>query len=607
MNKQKLVRIVCLTMAALMVITFLSTLFSVLFYGVNAEDVAAIPSNYNVEFRDINNQKLVTYLTKNKKYDARISFDVSKTSTLGVAIDNVKVKFEDNNTNWDANDLKVSMGHSKAGDDLYTVTVTLDKVQSKTGNLQIVLVFYNGINKDLLTTTDLFIADSYFTPPKPDSTDTKEPEVTSSTVLENYIVTDSKGNHLDTIDEKTKSFNLIVTFIEYGLEKIDVDNIPDKSLSVFLDKPGGFYSVKGTRGELVPLLSASDGAPRFKAVFKNLTYSEDLGNTVTLKMIYNINDKPVQGTLDVTVKQAKTKDKDDKDKEVKPLTPYIIVSNYSYGENSISAGSKFTLNLSYTNTSNTLNAENIMLKITPSEKHLRIGSASNTSYITQLAAKETRSQSIELQALPNAEIGSAEVVVEFKYQYLNKEAKTWEEVTTTETIAIPIIQMDRFSVDPITDIPPGAFVGETFYVSVSFINKGKSPTYNISAKATSKLDATTVEQHFGNLAAGATDSVEIPVTPKEAGDLAGEVVVYYEDENMQQKEIRQSFFIPVEDIPTDNGMDFDPSMFEDQPQGPSKITVIFSIIGGMLIAAPIGYYIIKRNSRKDSEEFNEDF
>lgn len=610
MNKKTAVRIVCGFLAVLMVVTALAGLLNTIF-ATKAYAAGGV-SDVVVRRSGSGSDQKVDYINPNRNYD--ISFSISVDSGKTFQTD-TPYKFTSNDTSTDpqeftlgkADNSKKWVGGSSSRiqfaatstDNTYMATLTnVSRSRNSTSYIEVVFPADTSYNFTIPISTELLTEGGKVEDPE---------EIVSNTIVESYTLTDKKGKTLEKITKDTGPFSLYVTFLEYGLDEYESGDLQDKELSVFFSNPGGFKGSSGSnRGTLRKLFPSVDNTPRFRATFDNLTYDELGGNAVTIKTVYNFGGTAVQGTMELTVKEAVV-DKEKEEGKVSPLKPYIIVNSYTYGQDDIVAGSDFSLSINYTNTSSGIPLENIIMTVTPSED-LSITSSSNTSYIPSLAAKGSLSHKIDLKAKPTAKVGSAEVEVTFKYQYVDSINTTREEVETTEKIAIPLTQIDRFAVDPINTNDIYAMVGETFYLSVGIINRGKSPTYNITANAESKADITAVNQHVGNLEAGKSDTIEIPITPTESGELVGDIIVEYEDESMTQKKIKQQFSIYVEEPYVPDPDDMNMGEMEDQNGGTHWSTVVLSILGGLLIAAPIGYYFMKRSkNRAESEYFDEDF
>lgn len=458
------------------------------------------------------------------------------------------------------------------------------------------------------------ISSSHFEKPKEDTSDNKEEteEITPDVTIENVILFDKDDKEIHKLDKDTPPFTISILYQDTGVEQEDMYNLIDGSLDVFwmTADANGFERDKNTKGKISLRPSMGDGIPRFRIDFDDVTFNEK-GTQIGFKARYLIDGDYVETKQIVIIPQAKMPEEDDEEKDkdkIAPLKPHIIVSHYSYGEDQIQAGSDFNLTIDYKNTSKDISLENIIMTVQPPED-VSIASASNTLHIPSLGVGASSSHSLDLKVKPTAKVGSAEIEISFTYQYIDSVNKKREEGTSTEKIAVPVTQIDRFSVDPITEYDSYGTVGEPFYVTVGFINRGKSPTYNISASATSKSDISSSSEHFGNLEAGKSGEVELAITPHQSGDVFGEVTIQYEDENTNQKEIKVDFETYVEEpyVPEypDPGLDpVDPAELEPKT---SPWSVGFIVIGSLLAAAPIVLYFVQRSKKKESEEIYEDF
>lgn len=541
--------------------------------------------------------------------------------------------FYTNNNTWNSGHSKLNITNQGKNDDLSSSTETYYDMLVEISN-----IVYNGktyptevaLNISSITYLEsgtktnykdkffLDIALSYFKQESSgnDGSSSGDPLYTSKPVLENIVITDKNGNRLDEVTKDTPPFIVTVTYLEYGLEDADFYDLLDGSLSVYVTNWGGFYSDSGTRGTLTHANRSNDGTPRFKAVFKDVTYDES-SQALTITPYYHVDSgTPVSGELSLTVKQAKAKEESSSTSDevkIAPLKPNIVITSYDYGKEPIVAGSSFTLNLSYKNTSRDIGLENIIMTVTPDAEYFTIAAGSNSAVdVPSLGIGATLSHSVDLQALSNAKVGSGSVTVKFTYQYVDYVNEKREEGSNEQIIAVPLTQIDRFSVEPITEMADYATVGEQFFVTVTFTNKGKSATQNISASVKGNLDFVAARQHFGNLEPGKTDSLDLMITPNESGEMAGEITVSYEDEMSNQKEISVPFSIYVDEpwVPDYDNM----GGMEEMPPDPNAgglnmrpAAIILCSVGAVLIAAPLLFYFYKRAKRKESEDFDEDF
>ena len=435
-------------------------------------------------------------------------------------------------------------------------------------------------------------------------------------MVENCIALDSAGNRIDEVTKDTPSFTLEIVFADVGLQKVDERDVVEADMQTYITSPGGFIFGSSSKGRVVTASTNFD-YPRFRATFTNVKYSGE-NNAIGFKVFYILDeyDAVVEGEGTTTLFAAKTEEEEDEDK-LGLAAPKIIISSYTYGEDAIVAGSEFNLDFSIQNTSSELPLENIVVTLTPASNEaatkgpgLIVASSSNTIYVPSLAAGASQAYSVAFQARPDAEVTSHLITVKFSYEYIDTKKKERIVVPDlNESIAIPVSQIDRFSVDPILESAYGN-VGQETYLTVNFINKGKSPTYNLSGIVKVDSSISAPAQHYGNLEAGKNDSLDFYLTGSQPGQFEGEIVLQYEDDNGTQKEIATPFSIMIEEPwypPMDPGPTLPEGEMEGQTGGPGILSIVLCSVGGLAIAVPIALYLMKRVRAKGSEEFDEDF
>lgn len=434
--------------------------------------------------------------------------------------------------------------------------------------------------------------------------------------VENVLALDSKDNRIDEVTKDTPPFTLEIVYADMGLHKADLDKLKSGDMKAYITDGSGLLSTVSNKG-VVRLVSSEWDYPRFRVRFSNVVY-DGTSNKIAFESYYLFDDleDPVKGSGAGSLYAAKSEE-DDKDKEKMGIAvPKIIINNYSYGQDAIVAGSEFTLNFSVLNTSTETPLENIVVTLTPTANEaaklgpgLIVASSSNTIYEPTLAAGAEKAYSVAFQARPDAEVTSHLINITFSYEYIDTQLEKRERVPDlSESIAIPVSQIDRFTVDPISETPYGS-VKEEIYLTVNFVNRGKSTTYNISGKVSADESIVTAPQHFGNLEAGKSDMLEFSLVPSMPGSFNGEIIIEYEDENSNTKEISVPFEMTVEepyyppmepDIPP-----IDPEI-NARPQM-SMLSIILSIVGALAIATPLALYVMKRVKAKGSEESDEFF
>ena len=336
------------------------------------------------------------------------------------------------------------------------------------------------------------------------------------------------------------------------------------------------------------------------------------GNDNTLKLIVtqgNYNAILSCKIDNATIVPQKENDKKP-DEETTAAQPYVIISSYSYGKGDLVAGETRNITMTFRNTSKTMAVENMMVTMSLPDA-MMLTSSSNSFYIESLAAEGTITKTVNVTVKSNAAAQSHSMTVDFTYDYLDNGIR--RNAKTTESISMPVLQVDRFTVTGI-DLPQEIFMGEESNLSVNFVNKSRTEIYNLSAKLNCEgISNNGEEQYLGNLASGTTSSADFYIKGNEKGELVGEVIITYEDTNMNQRTVSVPFTTKVvshEDVwgpqgpvspqnPDDPGMD--PGM--EQPAG----FPWFWVIGGVVVvAAGVFVYLKLRKNKKESVEEDED-
>lgn len=305
-----------------------------------------------------------------------------------------------------------------------------------------------------------------------------------------------------------------------------------------------------------------------------------------------------------------TKPDDEKpDTETTAAQPYVIISSYSYGKGDLVAGETRNVTMTFRNTSKTMAVENMMVTMTLPDA-MMLTSSSNSFYIESLAAEGTITKTVNVTVKPTAAAQSHSMTVDFTYDYLDNGVR--RNAKTTESISMPVLQVDRFTVTGI-DLPQQIFIGEENNLSVNFVNKSRTDIYNLSAKLNCEgLSNNGEEQYLGNLASGTTSSADFYITGNEKCELVGEVIITYEDTNMNQRTVSVPFTTQVtsyEDVWGPSNPSVDPGMDPGTDPGMEEPAGFpwFWVIGGVVVvAAGVFVYLKLRKNKKESVEEDED-
>ena len=286
------------------------------------------------------------------------------------------------------------------------------------------------------------------------------------------------------------------------------------------------------------------------------------GSDNTLKLIItqgNYNAIVTCKIDNATIVPEKENDKKP-DEETTAAQPYVIISSYSHGKGDLVAGETRNITMTFRNTSKTMAVENMMVTMTLPDA-MMLTSSSNSFYIESLAAEGTITKTVNVTVKPTAAAQSHSMTVDFTYDYLDNGVR--RNAKTTETISMPVLQVDRFTVTGI-DLPQQIFIGEENNLSVNFVNKSRTDIYNLSAKLNCEgLSNNGEEQYLGNLASGTTSSADFYITGNEKCELVGEVIITYEDTNMNQRTVSVPFTTQVtsyEDVWGPSNPSVDPGM-----------------------------------------------
>lgn len=272
--------------------------------------------------------------------------------------------------------------------------------------------------------------------------------------------------------------------------------------------------------------------------------------------------------------------------------PKILVKDFSFGGTSVEAGKEFTLELTLFTTSGNANLQDVMVGLNFGElKGVSLASGSMNTYVGEMAPNSTKTISYKMMTDATIEPGAISINV-------NLSSKEGE--ASVSPISIPVTQPERFDITNM-EAPETIMMGEEGYLSVTFVNKGKSSINNLSAEIQGDNLANPGQSQFlGNIAAGTENSVDFSVMAAAEGTINGKVILSYEDAKGEVKTLEKEFSCTVEPMPEmdfgpmDPGM-MDPTMTETAPGMPVWGWAL--IVVGVVAVVVVVVVVIKKKQK----------
>lgn len=386
------------------------------------------------------------------------------------------------------------------------------------------------------------------------------------------------------------------------------------------DVTGGRVSVQELTGSKFAIDSGLTYANFDLAAGKSKTFSFPLVGCEGISSIREVIPVEISfGTETQTVYTTVTCVPSETTSDEQVFAPAIIIESYDFGGDYVTGGVTFPLNVTIKNTSNTSAIENLKVTVSGGAGNGDSGIAfspansSNSFFIENLGTKQTTNIALDLLPRADSKPDSYPVVLTFEYEYLANGKRAKADLIT-ETITIPLQQEDRFTINQ-PEYPESCGVGEMAYISVSFINKGKSGVYNVVADVEGEgFTKASAAYYVGNVNSGAEEYYDVQITPDMEGTIEGNIVVTYEDANGTAKEQRTPFTINAisynYNFDIDNSFDDNTGMDVMPTEEGGSMTWLWFVIGGAVVAAVVVIIVIavvkKNKKKKELEQDDED-
>ena len=397
-------------------------------------------------------------------------------------------------------------------------------------------------------------------------------------------VTDPAGGEVDTIEWGDR-VNVILSVLDHSAAQYD---LAPEQIAARVDSSVFTFTGIAEIGQLVEGEDAEGPYYSYNLLFRDVIYNGG-GNTFPVNLSYLDSTLPMQ-QFSVTLGQCVDEDPNDPSDA---RAPSLIVRGASYGTETITAGSPFTLSLTLYASNGTESVADVVASLTLPEGVTMTG-GNLSSYVGTMAPQSSSDVSFSIQTSAGFTGGVANITVNLA----GAGAVSGNAVTGTTTISVPISQPDRFELGEL-QVNDTIYLGDTATVTLNFVNKGRNPVANIEASITGEgLGAEMTQQYIGNLNAGTENSVDFDLLPTQAGPVSGSIVLTYEAEDGSIKTASKDFSFSVEEMPVYDDPMMDPGMMEPaaQPGLPVWGIALIAVLAVVIVVVVI--VVIRRKKKK---------
>ena len=410
---------------------------------------------------------------------------------------------------------------------------------------------------------------------------TPAPDTSAAPFISSYAITDAGGAEKVEV-KKGDTFTLVLRVVDNALaayDNVDASNVAAKINSAAFTFTGLAEVSQFESGQ-------SEGKPfcSYVLIFRDVIFNGG-GNSVQVDISYKDTTRPVSSLTQVLAACD----------DAAARTPGLIVRDVNYGGTSITAGQSASLTLSVFATTGNEDLSDVMVSLSLPEG-VTLSSGSQTTYLGSM--KSGGLQTATFNLLPSATFTGGVANITVNLSGVGKDSGT--SVSGSSTVSIPVLQPERFEITNV-ESPDAMMLGEEGYISVTFVNKGKTSINNLSAEISGDNLANPGQSQFvGNIAAGTENSVDFDVAALETGTITGIITLSYEDSTGAAKTLTTNYSITVNEMPAmeDPGMT-DPGMMEPEAEGglPVGVIVVIVIVAAGVIALVVRIVLKKRKAK----------
>lgn len=314
---------------------------------------------------------------------------------------------------------------------------------------------------------------------------------------------------------------------------------------------------------------------------------------VEIKLTYSENGEAKEKVLTVYVNVEGSPDAGEDGDDSKTSTPRVILQGFNM-PGTVNMGEPFGFSFTLKNTSADRTVKNLRVSLSSSEGTVLPASGSNSFYVAELKPGEATQLGLQLTTKYDTEKTSYPLTLSMEYE----DAKA-NSYTSTENLTIPVFLPTKLTFQN-ENFPEYAMVGESQYLSLEYINQGKGTIYNLTASVEGNVQTDIgAGTYIGNMNSGNTDSLEVMITPIEAGTTECTLVFTYEDAAGNQLRTEKPFTMTVDEAPVieDPGME-DPGMMEPMEEPTTMPGWALPAAGVVAVIAAATALVIARKKRK---------
>lgn len=293
--------------------------------------------------------------------------------------------------------------------------------------------------------------------------------------------------------------------------------------------------------------------------------------------------------------------------EQAPLTPQVIVSDFSFGGDNVSAMQTFDLSFNLKNTSKDTEIKNVIVKLSGGEAFV-ISQGTDTIPVNSIKANSSVKLTKSFEASPSASSAVYPVTASVSYEYYQNGEKLSGNAELS--MSIPLVQQDRIEIGTVELSGATVTEGQETDCAFTVINSGKTDVSNAVVKLLDSKDNELSSAYVGSIAAGEqfVSNYNLPVTFNTKGQANLKLVLEYENERMEKKTVSRDFSLTVEEKydPYQDAMETNEVVVDDTPNY-TAIFVVIGIVAVLAVAVAVGVKVRKKKKAgKGSDEFDEE-